>query len=44
MTGTTLEGELLTLVLVIGIVLLTLLVFDAPVVGEWVKKQIGKGL
>ena len=39
---TTLEGELMTLLMVLGMVLAAALVFEAPVIGPWLKKQFGR--
>lgn len=44
MTGTSLEGELMTLLMVIGMVIAAALVFEAPVLGPWLRERIGRWL
>lgn len=44
MTGTQLEGELMTLLMVLGMVLAMALMFEAPVIGEALKRWFRKAL
>lgn len=44
MSEITLEGELLTGAMVIGVLVLMALVFEAPVLGPWLRERIGRWL